>query len=192
MIKYPKLQFLVISLLVLVLANNILIQSHASIKFTDIIRTSGIQFKHENGKSYKKYFTETLGSGVALFDYDNDNDLDIYFVNGSSLDNSKTARAHNHLYQNNGNLTFTDVTTESQTGNQGCGTGVVSAITITMAGWTYTLQTLDRTSYTAITKTVLSLMLQKLRMLIVRNGAQDAASPMWMAMGILISTLQIM
>ena len=124
MIKYLELQFLSILLLVLGLANNILIQSSASVKFTDITQTSGVQFKHENGKSYKKYFTETLGSGVALFDYDNDNDLDIYFINGCSLDNSKTVRAYNHLYRNNGNLTFTDVTTESQTGNQGCGTGV--------------------------------------------------------------------
>ena len=121
MIKYLELQFLSILLLVLGLANNILIQSSASVKFTDITQTSGVQFKHENGKSYKKYFTETLGSGVALFDYDNDNDLDIYFINGCSLDNSKTVRAYNHLYRNNGNLTFTDVTTESQTGNQGCG-----------------------------------------------------------------------
>ena len=126
MIKYLELQFLSILLLVLGLANNILIQSSASVKFTDITQTSGVQFKHENGKSYKKYFTETLGSGVALFDYDNDNDLDIYFINGCSLDNSKTVRAYNHLYRNNGNLTFTDVTTESQTGNQGCGTGVCS------------------------------------------------------------------
>ena len=73
---------------------------------------------------YKKHFTETLGSGVALFDYDNDNDLDIYFINGCSLESAKTAKAHNHLYQNNGDLTFTDVTKESRTGNQGYGTGV--------------------------------------------------------------------
>ncbi|SVD41155.1 uncharacterized protein METZ01_LOCUS394009, partial [marine metagenome] len=124
MTTYSKPQFLVTSFLVLVLVDNIFIQSGASVKFTDVIQTSGIQFTHEDGKSYKKYFTETLGSGVALLDYDNDNDLDIYFVNGSSLDNSKTVRAYNHLYRNDGNLTFTDVTMESQTGNQGCGTGV--------------------------------------------------------------------
>ena len=124
MIKHLKLHFLIILPLVLGLANNILIQSSAAVKFTDIIQTSGIQFKHENGMSYKKHFTETLGSGVALFDYDNDNDLDIYFINGCSLDSSKTAQAHNHLYQNNGDLTFTDVTKESRTGNQGYGTGV--------------------------------------------------------------------
>jgi len=124
MTTYSKPQFLVTSFLVLVLVDNIFIQSGASVKFTDVIQTSGIQFTHEDGKSYKKYFTETLGSGVALLDYDNDNDLDIYFVNGSSLDNSKTVRAYNHLYRNDGNLTFTDVTMESQTGNQGYGTGV--------------------------------------------------------------------
>ena len=84
MMPHSKPQFLVTVFLVLVLVDNNFIQSSVAINFTDVIQTSGIQFTHEDGKSYKKHFTETLGSGVALFDYDNDNDLDIYFVNGSS------------------------------------------------------------------------------------------------------------
>ena len=57
-----------------------------SITFTDVTEESDITFQHEDGRSYKKYFVETLGSGVALFDYDNDNDVDIYLVNGTNLD----------------------------------------------------------------------------------------------------------
>ena len=57
-----------------------------TVRFTDVTAESGVVFQHEDGRSYKKYFVETLGSGVALFDYDNDNDVDIYLVNGANLD----------------------------------------------------------------------------------------------------------
>ena len=96
-----------------------------SVRFTDVTEESGITFQHEDGRSYKKYFVETLGSGVALFDYDNDNDIDIYLVNGTNLDSPDAVPdAMNRLYQNDGTGHFVDVTEISGVGDRGYGAGV--------------------------------------------------------------------
>ena len=96
-----------------------------NITFTDATEESGITFQHEDGRSYKKYFVETLGSGVALFDYDNDNDVDIYLVNGTNLDSPDAVpEAMNRLYRNDGSGHFVDVTDISGVGDQGYGAGV--------------------------------------------------------------------
>ena len=95
------------------------------VTFTDVTKESGITFQHEDGRSYKKYFVETLGSGVALFDYDNDNDVDIYLVNGTNLDSADAAPdAMNRLYRNDGTEGFVDVTERSGVGHRGYGVGV--------------------------------------------------------------------
>ena len=78
-----RTQFSLLILLILV-PNDVGAQS--SVKFTNITEQTGVHFRHEDGRSYKKYFVETLGSGVALFDYNNDDHLDLYFVNGADLD----------------------------------------------------------------------------------------------------------
>src|ERR1700757_4159125 len=54
-------------------------------KFVDITASSGIYFQHKASHTSKKYLPETMGSGVALFDYDNDGRLDIFLVNGAPL-----------------------------------------------------------------------------------------------------------
>jgi len=81
--------------------------------FTDITREAGITFHHVNGMSGKFYYTETFGSGVALFDYDRDGWLDILLVNGDTFP-GETPPGGRHptlaLYHNNRNGTFTDVT----------------------------------------------------------------------------------
>ena len=83
--------------------------------FENAIGPSGISFILDNSWSPKRYQVETMAGGVALFDYNNDGLLDIYFTNGAllpTLDKS-APRFHNRLYRNNGNGTFTDVTAEA-------------------------------------------------------------------------------
>ena len=62
------------------------------IQFSDVTRESGILFEHNNGAFGKKYLPETLGSGCAFFDYDNDGWPDILLVNG--MDWPEIGRAH--------------------------------------------------------------------------------------------------
>ncbi|HHZ92080.1 TPA: VCBS repeat-containing protein, partial [Candidatus Poribacteria bacterium] len=67
---------------------------------------------------------ETLGSGVAFFDYDNDGDADLYFVNSAPLPGYMEDHVPtNHLYRNNGDGTFTVVTEEAGVGDIGYGHG---------------------------------------------------------------------
>ncbi len=93
------------------------------VRFTDITTELGIEFRHVNGESGKKYFIEPIGSGVALFDFDNDADLDLYFVNGSDLPGiSPSIPPTNRLYRNDGG-TFIDITDTASVGDTGYGLG---------------------------------------------------------------------
>jgi len=79
-------------------------------QFLDVAEKSGITMSNIfGGKDTKKYIIETTGTGVAIFDYDNDGWPDIFLVNGTTLDGADKA-ATNHLYRNNHDGTFTDVT----------------------------------------------------------------------------------
>ena len=53
--------------------------------FTDITAQTGINFKHAASKTSLKYLLETMGGGVAAFDYDNDGRMDLFFANGAAL-----------------------------------------------------------------------------------------------------------
>ncbi|HEV8131518.1 MAG TPA: CRTAC1 family protein [Acidobacteriota bacterium] len=101
------------------LAFCLLAAQSGNITFTDITAASGIHFKHEASKTSEKYLIETMGSGVAVFDFDNDGWLDVFFVNGARLadpmpkgaaPDKRESRYFDRLYRNNGNGTFTDVT----------------------------------------------------------------------------------
>ena len=92
--------------------------------FTDVTAETGIDFHHTDGRSGRYYLLEELGSGAAFFDYDNDDDLDIYFVNGTNLPGAQSERQPtNVLYRNNGDGTFTDVTKLGGVGDTGYGVG---------------------------------------------------------------------
>jgi hypothetical protein len=68
---------------------------------------------------------ETVTAGLALFDYDNDGDIDIYFLNGAPLEGTKCdVPPTNALYRNDGNFKFTDVTKQAGVGDTGYGLGV--------------------------------------------------------------------
>jgi len=94
------------------------------IQFTDITKTAGITFKHVASPE-KRYIVESMSGGVALFDYDNDGDLDIYLVNSLTVDlvKSKT-KTKSELYRNDGDGKFTEVSEKAGVSDIGWGMGV--------------------------------------------------------------------
>jgi hypothetical protein len=102
-----------------------LTSGRAKISFVDHTANSGINFHLTCGSPEKRYIMESMCGGVAIFDYDNDGWMDIYFVNGSTLDDMKAGACHTgKLYHNNHDGTFTDMTTESGLTHCGWGFGV--------------------------------------------------------------------
>ena len=79
-------------------------------QFSDVTAAAGIHFRHNSGAFGKKYLPETLGSGVAFLDADNDGWQDILMVNGRNWPGQTGPATFPALYHNNGNGTFTDVT----------------------------------------------------------------------------------
>jgi enediyne biosynthesis protein E4 len=96
------------------------------VNFTDIAEKAGLTMMNVfGGKETKKYIIETTGTGVAIFDYDNDGWPDIFLVNGTTLEGFPPGKAPtSHLYRNNHDGTFKDVTIESGLGGTGWGQGV--------------------------------------------------------------------
>ncbi|MBS1804812.1 MAG: CRTAC1 family protein [Acidobacteria bacterium] len=103
--------------------------------FVDITQQSGVDFTHRSAHTPLKYLIETMGSGVALFDCDNDGRLDIFFVNGAPIINpepkgtipKKTGPEYwNRLFHQKPDGTFEDITEKS--GLQGIGFGMGVAV----------------------------------------------------------------
>jgi hypothetical protein len=94
--------------------------------FEDIADKAGLTMMNVfGGVDTKKYIIETTGTGVAIFDYDNDGWPDIFIVNGTTLDGASGDKAPtNHLYRNNHDGTFTDVTVKAGLVATGWGQGV--------------------------------------------------------------------
>ena len=116
--------------------------------FTDIAKKAGLTMQNVfGGTDTKKFIIETTGTGVAIFDYDNDGWPDIFLVNGSTLEGFPPGKAPtNHLYHNNHDGTFTDVTAQAglAAGARACAWG----ITTTTAGRICTSPTTGRTGST--------------------------------------------
>jgi enediyne biosynthesis protein E4 len=96
------------------------------VSFVDIAREAGLNAKTiYGGEKKNKYLLETTGCGVAFYDYDNDGWLDIFLVNGSRLEGFPEGQAPtSHLFKNNRDGTFTDVTAKAGVGHSGWGQGV--------------------------------------------------------------------
>jgi enediyne biosynthesis protein E4 len=94
--------------------------------FTDVAEKAGLTMTTVfGGKDTKKYIIETTGTGVAIFDYDNDGWPDIFLVNGTTLGGFPAGAAPtNHLYRNNHDGTFADVTVKAGLNASGWGQGV--------------------------------------------------------------------
>jgi enediyne biosynthesis protein E4 len=94
--------------------------------FTDVAQEAGLTMMDVfGGVDTKKYIIETTGTGIAIFDYDNDGWPDIFIVNGTRLEGFAQGHAPtNHLYHNNHDGTFTDVTVQAGLGGTGWGQGV--------------------------------------------------------------------
>lgn len=101
-------------------------QPPAIAHFSDIAEKAGLTMDIVyGGVNAKKYIIETTGTGLAIFDYDNDGWPDIFIVNGTTLEGFPAEKAPtNHLYRNNHDGTFTDVTSASGLVASGWGQGV--------------------------------------------------------------------
>jgi hypothetical protein len=105
-------------------------------QFADDTARAKLLFRHQSSATSEKYLLESMGGGVAMFDYDNDGRLDLYFVNGAALADpmpqgrkadKSDPRFWNRLYRNNGDGTFTDVTEQARVKGHSYGMGVAAA-----------------------------------------------------------------
>lgn len=103
--------------------------------FRDASAETGLVFRHFNGAGGRHFLPEIMGGGVALLDYDNDGDLDVYLIQGTRLAAGALLfspppdwKAGNRLFRNElketGKLKFTDVTEQAGVGHSGYGMGV--------------------------------------------------------------------
>ncbi len=97
----------------------------AQIAFAEVAAESGVDFLNMyGGVGSKRYIVETTGTGAALFDYDADGDLDLFFVNGSRLGYADAEALSSRLYRNDGIGRFVDVTGPAGLEARGWGQGV--------------------------------------------------------------------
>ena len=111
-------------------------QAPSPVTFTNITARSGVNFIHAAAKTPAKYLLETMGGGVAIFDYDNDGRMDLFFTNGAALKQSMSKgdvpdksqpKYWNRLFQQKTDGTFTDVTERAGLKGVGYSMGVAAA-----------------------------------------------------------------
>jgi hypothetical protein len=108
-------------------------ETRATISFRDATETAGIRFRTSSSHTMQKYLPESMVGGVAILDYDNDGQQDLFFVNGAALKDPMPAgtqpdktdpRYWNRLYHGNRDGTFTDVTEKAGVAGHSFGMGV--------------------------------------------------------------------
>jgi hypothetical protein len=132
------------------------------IEFRDVTAQAGIHFTHNNGAFGKKWLPETMGPGCAFLDYDNDGYEDILLVNGDDWPGHVKASTTMHLYHNNHDGTFTDVTRKAGLAVPMFGMGVAVGdydndgfddIFVTAAGQSRLFHNNGNGTFTDVTKT---------------------------------------
>lgn len=94
-------------------------------QFVEVSKDRGLSFEHHNFPTPDKHLVETMGSGAAFFDYDNDGWLDVYLLNGTALGPAaKAPSPTNQLFHNKGDGSFEDVTLRAGVGHTGYAMGV--------------------------------------------------------------------
>ncbi|MFN0139585.1 MAG: CRTAC1 family protein [Pyrinomonadaceae bacterium] len=95
-----------------------------NLKFTDVTKTCGVQFKHFAGYTENKWMPEVLAAGVGSADFNRDGSPDILFANSGQFGEARPADARNRLFINDGKGNFTDKTDEWNLTGVGYGQGV--------------------------------------------------------------------
>ncbi|MCB1594105.1 MAG: VCBS repeat-containing protein, partial [Xanthomonadales bacterium] len=99
--------------------------SPPEILFSEEAEKRGINFVQQNGATGERLLPETMGSGVAFIDFDNDNDEDLIFVNSTSwVWDSPQSTSTQEVYENDGSGNFTNVTVEKGLNDMFYGTGI--------------------------------------------------------------------
>jgi hypothetical protein len=110
-------------------------QEPSPVTFTDIMAQTKIDFRQAASVTSQKYLLESMGGGVALFDYDNDGRLDLYFTNGARLEDpmpkgaspdKREPKFWNRLYHQKQDGTFEDVTERAGVKGEGYSMGVAA------------------------------------------------------------------
>ncbi len=108
----------------------------STVTFTDITAATKIAFKHAGSPTSMKYLLETMGGGVAIFDYDNDGRMDLFFTNGAllkdpmpkgAMPDKSDPKFWNRLYHQKADGTFEDVTERAGLKGEGFSMGVAAA-----------------------------------------------------------------
>jgi hypothetical protein len=99
----------------------------AAVKYTEISNAAGVRFKHNNGAFGQKYLPESMGSGAAFFDYNNDGWNDILLINSMDWPEHRKSPSYPGLFRNNKNGTFSDVTKDAGLAVEMYGLGVTAA-----------------------------------------------------------------
>jgi hypothetical protein len=98
----------------------------SDVVYRDVTAAAGVRFEHHNGRSGNKWLPETLGSGCAFFDYNNDDWPDILLINSKPWTPAGGQKITSKLYRNNRNGTFTDATAEAGLAIEMYGMGVAA------------------------------------------------------------------